>query len=265
MSTKIDCYGDSIIGDRKSQQDAYAIADWDDATSGNGLLICVADGMGGHEGGAEASRLAVTHGITAFLEQSGSLEERLQVSVLAANKSIADARHRYTESDKSVMGCTYVLVAIDGNQCYWVSVGDSLVMLSRNRDVQRLNRDHSMRPIIDQMIVNGELTQEEATKDSRSSMLRSALQGKEIKLIDINGISLSANDRLCVASDGIMALESALIKKRLIEETTPERQVRQLIAEVQTSGTGSLDNTTIVVFEMKSDRSVGSMIRKLVS
>ena len=138
-------------------------------------------------------------------------------------------------------------------------------MLSRNRDVQRLNRDHSMRPIIDQMIVNGELTQEEATKDSRSSMLRSALQGKEIKLIDINGISLSANDRLCVASDGIMALESALIKKRLIEETTPERQVRQLIAEVQTSGTGSLDNTTIVVFEMKSDRSVGSMIRKLVS
>ena len=72
---------ESIIGDRANQQDAYAIAAWEEIEPAPGLVVCIADGMGGHAFGAEAARVAITHALDTFLSTHQDMYCRLQACV----------------------------------------------------------------------------------------------------------------------------------------------------------------------------------------
>ena len=78
----------------------------------------------------------------------------------------------------------------------WVSVGDSPLLLFRQGEIALLNEDHSLAPELDRLAALGRMTPEEAKSDPRRHMLRSAVTGDELDLVDVSRrpLALEAGD-----------------------------------------------------------------------
>lgn len=248
-TNSLDCAGDAIIGDREEQQDAFWFAPWPTApvSRNNALVICLSDGMGGHVGGAAAARAAVNAGLTSFLDAGGEIPARLEKACHAANQAVADARDELAGGED--MGCTFLLAAIAGNVAWFASIGDSVLFQWRGGAMRRVNEDHSMMPVLQQMVKDGELSEEAAASDPRRSQLRSAMTGDELRLIDITQqpIQLGKKDVLVMASDGLLALEAEYVSGVLEKSGKPAKAVQNMLSSVRKVQNQHLDNTTIVL------------------
>ena len=136
----------ATVGRRSGQEDAYQVWPAERVVpgkrEGEGLLAVLADGMGGHTGGAIASQTACKTFTEVFAAASAPHAERLQSALDASNEAIAKG----VEQNGALkgMGCTIVAAWIDDLGMRWASVGDSLLLLYRLPDVIRLNADHSL-------------------------------------------------------------------------------------------------------------------------
>ena len=129
------------------------------------VLAVLADGMGGHAGGAVASSLACEEFLAAFGRERGSAQRRLLDALGAANLAIAD---KVAETPiLSGMGCTLVGVSFGREGVEWVSVGDSPLLLYRRGEIALLNEDHSLAPELDRQAAAGKITFEQARRDPR--------------------------------------------------------------------------------------------------
>src|SRR5215813_2371939 len=165
--------GDQHQGARPYQEDTWAIT-----TLGDGsLLAVVADGMGGHKGGAEASKVAVQAFVHA-VEQGGGLADGLSDANTAVGKRAASS------PDLAGMGATLVAVQVRGDEVRWISVGDSPLFMVSAGKLERLNADHSMAPQIDALVKRGMLTADEAEHHPGRHTLREAVMGQPLSLID---------------------------------------------------------------------------------
>src|SRR5262249_52790667 len=158
----------------------------------------------------------------AYLSAAGSVPERLNRACLAANAAIAEERAR--DPSLNGMGSTLVIAAIDSRGVHWVSVGDSPLWLWRRGDLQRLNRGHSMGPVLDQMAERGEITRDAAAADPTRGRLRSALTGGELALVDLSAepARLDKGDSILLASDGLLGLGPRAFAKRLRSGKAPK-------------------------------------------
>src|SRR5271170_2909390 len=90
MTSEKDFAGRQHRGRRKRQEDAYAFSDIPSADGETeGLFVVVADGMGGHTSGEQASELALDTFVDAFHLGVGQVTSRFTSAVVAANEAIA--------------------------------------------------------------------------------------------------------------------------------------------------------------------------------
>lgn len=179
--------------------------------SGCGLVAVLADGMGGHAGGALASKTVCEAFIDTFSRSSreAAMRDELMGALDAGNSRITDIVRK--DPALSGMGSTVVGAIFGTDGLQWISVGDSPLYLYRRGEVALLNEDHSLAPALDKMAEAGEITEEQARNDPRRHMLRSAITGEELDLIDISRqpLNLESGDYIIVASDGIHTLETS--------------------------------------------------------
>ena len=245
------CAAGQIRGQRDEQQDCYGWLLEDQGQDvGEQLLLIVADGMGGHTGGAVASRIAVEAFGAAFRTKEPAVSERLDDSLERANLAIATA----TREDPSVydMGTTLVGAHIaGGRRLRWISVGDSPMWRLANGRLVRLNKDHSMKPVLAQLVEMGHLTAEEAAADRRTHHLRSVVMGADIPHIDLQdeAVELVAGDVLIIASDGLETLDDASIAQVAASNRgSAAAMVEALLTAVRQEEKPQQDNATVVVF-----------------
>jgi serine/threonine protein phosphatase PrpC len=219
-------------GERLYQEDSWAFR----PLTGDAVLAVLADGMGGHVGGATASHLAVD-GFVSAIESGRSLAEALD----AANEAIRAAIAR--ESKLEGMGATLVGVIVQGADVRWISVGDSPLFLISNGRLERLNADHSMVPKIEALAARGIITAEEAAEHPDRHTLREAVMGLPLSLIDQGQRTLAPGDRLLICSDGILTLEEAAIAR------DSAKPVQELIDAVLAMHAPRQDNVTIIKLE----------------
>jgi serine/threonine protein phosphatase PrpC len=224
--------GSQHQGARPYQEDSWALR-----TLGDGsLLAVVADGMGGHAGGAIASKVGVEAFVHA-MEQGGGLADGLQ----AANDAIG--RTAAGKASLAGMGATLLAAQVRGDEVRWISVGDSPFFLVSAGQLERLNADHSMAPQIDALVKRGMLTEEEAEHHPGRHTLREAVMGEPLTLIDKGSRRLGPDAKLLLCSDGVQSLSEAEIAAGSIKAADG------LVKAVLAAAKEHQDNVTVVKLE----------------
>ncbi len=221
--------------------------------NGGGIAV-LADGMGGHTGGALASRMVCEQFLATAAQHEGAPRDRLEAALYAANAALASK-----VADKPAlagMGSTLIGTAFTDAGIEWISVGDSPLYLFRRGEIAILNEDHSMAPMLDRLVANGRLTEEEARRDPRRHMLRSAVTGEEIDLIDHSqqALALEPGDYIVLASDGVETLEVDDIA-RIIQgyaNDGPEAVAGAIIRAVEALREPHQDNATVLVVRQRA-------------
>jgi protein phosphatase len=213
------------------------------------LTAALADGMGGHAGGALASGTACSTFLAAYGSSSGDVPARLDEALQLANQAIA--AQVVENPSLNGMGCTLIGTTFSAPGIQWVSVGDSPLFLVRGGEIVLLNEDHSLAPEIDKLAAAGKISWDQAKSDPRRHFLRSALTGADMDLIDRSHrpLALEPGDVVILSSDGIHTLSEPDIL-RVVTETVaggPEAVANALLAAVEAGGDIYQDNTTVVV------------------
>lgn len=212
-------------------------------------VAVLADGMGGHTGGALASRMVCEAFLVAAAGDAPQGSEVLCSALAAANGALA--RKIKEQPVLSGMGSTLVGAAFNADGVLWVSVGDSPMYLFRRGEIALLNEDHSLAPELDRLVAAGRLTEDQARRDPRRHMLRSAVTGDEIELVDVaeKPLALEAGDYVILASDGIATLETAEIA-RIVQGYAKDGAAAvamALIRSVEALREPHQDNATVLV------------------
>ena len=247
-----------IPGSREYQEDDYGLLDGRDLglDGAEHTMLLVADGMGGHVGGSTASGLLTKTFVEAYPQASGPVVDRLRDGLRAANMALAEAISDNPEYDG--MGSTLVAAVVSSEGLHWISVGDSPLWLFRKGNLKRLNADHSMAPVLANLVKTGSLTQEEADRDPRRHSLRSAIMGDDIHLIDVSPqpVAVEPGDLLLLASDGLLTLsnqEMVEILNKMRDAPLEDRAVA-LIQAVEAAGHPNQDNATLLLYAPTEDK-----------
>ena len=228
---------------RSENQDfgALTTAKEEAVSPAGGRLLIVADGMGGHRGGATASRIATE---TVKAQYLGS-ETKDVATALHDALSRANARvfsESQTNPDLRGMGTTTSALVIRDAEGWFAHVGDSRIYMVRGDAVKQLTEDHSL---VATMVREGLLTAAEAETHPRRNVLqRSIGVGEEVE-IDVRGpIELQENDTFVLCSDGL----HGVVKADEIKDVAklPIQQAANDLVKLALER-GAPDNVTVIV------------------
>ncbi|MFA8441519.1 PP2C family serine/threonine-protein phosphatase [Yoonia sp.] len=216
----------AIKGGRDYQEDSLIASFPQGQETGFAVL---ADGMGGHLSGDVASALVMTEVFSRIKLKEMLLDKQItDVSALLYNTaSAANARitqHIEEAPETYGMGSTLLATVIRGDELYWVSVGDSPLLLFRDGELRQLNQDHSMAPQIDMMVKVGAMDPEVGRNHPDRNTLTSAIAGVDIDKIDCpdKPTAILPGDIIIIASDGLQFLSNDTITA-ILHETQDAR------------------------------------------
>ncbi len=229
----------SARGARDYNEDRLGIAD-----NGKGYWA-LADGLGGHRGGARAAEIAVEAGL-ASLENSASprLEDRLKQAVSEANARIRALQK--TEAGNAQMRSTVVLLGIESDDMVWAHTGDSRLYHFRDGRLLWRTRDHS---VVQLLVSAGEIAESDMTKHPERSRLISCLGGDNSLLISARsaGSPPRVGDVLLLASDGMWEhFEGWQLEAALARSTDPQAFLALLAGRVGEAMHPTQDNYTAI-------------------
>ena len=216
-------------------------------------LYLVADGMGGHAGGAHASAMCadvvnkvVRRGMARLVGMPQQTWNDAIAEILQASASEASARiYDQAQVDRSLhgMGTTLTGILFHGDRGYIVHVGDSRAYLRRGRALTQLTTDHS---IVGQLIAAGRLQPEQARSYEHRNVLLQALGVQPRVGPEIIQAQLRAGDVLMVCSDGLTGpLADDQILALMLRYEDPLRCCRALTEAA--CAAGGPDNVTVAI------------------
>jgi len=214
-----------------------------------GRLAVVADGMGGYEGGQEASRLAVETVRYIYDEQFvGDPQHSLVAGLHTAHQTI----QRYGEEHPQFMGMgtTCTAVGIVGRQLFFAHIGDSRLYLSRGATLSRLTRDHSY---VGRLVETGIVRSEDAESHPQRHILTAALgSGREISPdVSEQPILLQEGDQLILCTDGLWSVVREQEISRAVRSHTPAEACQALVRRALELG--GPDNVTVIIIRVSAD------------
>jgi len=216
-----------------------------------GLLI-VADGMGGHVRGKEASSLSIrivssiiVKEILVPLLQRGSAEagsRPIQEVVTEAAASANEAVARLPGDG----GTTLTSVLVMGHSAYVAHVGDSRVYYLHEGELQQITHDHSL---VNRLVELGQIQPEEAQNHPQRNLLYRAVgQGADLN-IDIHSQRLAKGSYLLLCSDGLWNHVSEREMIEAIRKASSAQEACNLLID-QAIDRGGKDNITVVLAEV---------------
>ena len=228
--------GHSMIGVKHEEnQDGYTII-----TNENSGLFLVADGMGGHKGGHTASKIAVD--IISEVGQKLDAEKVLQ-QIEKANTVILE---KSTEDEKlSGMGTTLALLLVGEEKADIIHIGDSRVYLFRENIVTALTKDHSL---VQELVDKGELTEQEAKRDSRKNIITKALGVQPVATPDHVRLALKPGDVFLVCSDGVINVMDEQVMAQMVLDVEFEESAKSVCEKALELG--STDDITAIVVKI---------------
>jgi PPM family protein phosphatase len=247
----IEAYGLTDVGRRRKLNEDNFVVDPEAS------LYAVCDGMGGHNAGEVASKMAIET-LESFIQKSHKEKEitwpygletelsfdgnRLKTAIKLANKRVykaADNREDYTG-----MGTTVVAAVVSGNVATIGSAGDSRCYLFSGGQIKQLTRDDSW---VSAAWTEGILTSDEIDKHPLRNVITKAVGAKDNIEIDVVEHTLAPGDVIMLCSDGLHAMIS---DEQILRVVTPfpealEKAAFKLIDAANQAG--GKDNVSVVL------------------
>lgn len=212
-------------------------------------IYVIADGMGGHNAGDVASKLAVENTISYL----NSLPEIKNMDIDIRN-AINDSNIKIHELSKSSeelvgMGTTITACLIKGPEMVVANVGDSRCYIIKENKIIKVTKDHSL---VQQLIDEGSITEDEGYSHPNKNIITRALGTKTHVDIDTYSLNLEEIKKVVMCTDGL----SNLIKEEEIYEIVMNKDNCCLELIELSKLRGGKDNISVIVFEgeCKDDR-----------
>ena len=205
------------------------------------VLVVVSDGMGGHQGGFEASRIAVAACGEVFegASRKVSPQKLLGDAVKLANSRIRDR----SRADRTLtgMGATVVMVLVRGGEYWFGHVGDSRAYLINSDGTEKMTSDHSR---VQMLIDAGLLAPEKAKGHPLGHVLEYALGIDESVEIDVSEkpMQLNPGDTLMLCSDGVWGLVEESEYRGILNGSSLDKCAERIVARALEMGGN--DNAT---------------------
>ncbi|CAD6493382.1 MAG: Protein phosphatase 2C [Candidatus Argoarchaeum ethanivorans] len=226
-------------------------------------LLVVADGVGGLESGEVASYQAIKIISDNFATTASDLAYNFKHKLMMGNyidwrvsnmltSSIKEANYAiYGKTLGSVFGggsaTTVCAVVIQNNKAYIANVGDSRAYIINKDRIVRKTVDHS---IVEELLRQGELTEEEAFKHPHRNVITRAVGSEEEVEVDIyKDILLKKDDYILVCSDGLTDLvREKEIHELVLQNKNLDEVCRKLVDKANEYG--GKDNISVVIVKM---------------
>ena len=235
---------------RKINEDSYFFSR--ERVGGAPNLFLVADGLGGHNAGEVASRMAIDTVVAYFREHPAEdCRAALAAAVVRANQAVyaygrenIDCRH---------MGTTLVGLILLPEEYVLINIGDSRAYLYRQGELRQITKDHS--PVQD-LQESGLITEEEAFSHQNRNLISRAIGIESGVSPDLYSVPAEENDILLLCSDGL----SSYLRRRELEEIFGQESeipalAAGLIQEALSRGGG--DNITVILVKNERESEAG--------
>ncbi|HQO27993.1 MAG TPA: protein phosphatase 2C domain-containing protein [Accumulibacter sp.] len=246
MPISIDACVAQHQGDRREQQDRAVILPH--PKGGGVAMAVVADGMGGHTGGVIAAQQVIhtaRNNLEQFSARSESARILLESSINEAHMLIKASRFINEKDPHS----TAVMILLQPGKVSWAHCGDSRFYHFHEDRLVFRSTDHSY---VEQLVVQGKITAEQAISHPKRNILLTSLGGAEPPKISFGETqSLGAGDSFVLCSDGLWAYFSDQELAWVIHGAASAREASELlIGRARAMGNGEGDNISLVILKL---------------
>ena len=211
------------------------------------VLAVVADGMGGHTGGAMAAQQVVSTAQQIFENYSSKDEspQKLLTSIVHESHLIITLSSYTSEQEPH---STVVAMLLQKDRADWAYVGDSRLYHFRGQRLVQRTIDHSY---VEQLYKEGKITAAEKETHPNKNILVHCLGGQNPPLIDFGHTDkLEPNDCFILCSDGLWAYFTEIELGAILSSCAPRVASEQLIALARERGAGHGDNVSLAIIKL---------------
>ena len=240
----------SHVGGRDEQQDCVGV--FVDPSGRDGLAV-LADGLGGHHGGALASQTVVDTADAVWNEQQrlpADVPAWLDDLVHRAHEAVAEQGRRRDLDPRS----TLVALVLQDGDAYWMHVGDSRLYAFRQRKLAARTRDHSL---VEAMVQAGEIDPEEAASHPDQNVLLRSIGSRDDETVTTShdAMAVRCGDGFILCSDGFWEVVSTQEMAALLAARNLQASLRAWVATAaERHGSGG-DNLSAVAVRLERSRS----------
>jgi protein phosphatase len=242
----------------KNNEDAFSVTAYQiESDRTPSLLAVIADGIGGHQAGEVAARLAVDTLVHSLAASSGRQPvKQLRAAVVEAGRVIARASGE--SQDLAGMGSTIAVAWVVGPRLYTANVGDSRIYLFRGGILRQISTDHTW---VQEALEHNVITPEEARDHPHAHVLRRHLGGVQEPLPDLRlrlspdesdarsaanqGLRLRSGDQILLCSDGLTDMVTDVELADILSHQAPTPAVQALVDLARAHG--GFDNITVIL------------------
>lgn len=240
--------GESVVGRvRAANEDFCGYQSTD-----NGELFVVCDGMGGHVGGAEASKTAVSYIIKTLAEQKyDEIHVALKKALVEANRAVYEKGRQ--NPSLSGMGTTACILMVKDGKAWIAHVGDSRIYLftAKDKTLHRITKDHSY---VQSLVDLGQLDDRDAESHPRKNVILKALGIKESLSVEVEQMPVlpSDGDIFLICSDGLSGMvDDNCLESILRSNSDIEAALQAMIEDANAPDKGT-DNITAQLIQVRN-------------
>lgn len=212
-------------------------------TGGRPPLLVVADGMGGHAGGAAASRIVAESVARVYQQAPGeqALPEVLQRCLQQAHQAVRQASQ--VNAELASMGSTAVLATLEEKRLVVANVGDSRAYLLRGREMKQVSYDHS---VVGDELRKGLISFLQALRHPKRNRLTQSISAKRTSIQPyLAEYALEPDDTILLCTDGLWGVVTDAVTRAVALEMPPQQAAEKLVALANTSQ--APDNVSVII------------------
>jgi len=232
---------------RKENQDRFGIVSSPESSTGSNFsfLAAVADGMGGHRGGAVAAEIAIKAVETTALVFPSEPVKALRELFVHAHREMAQCIVQNPLLRE--MGSTLSVALFYNGSVHTAHIGDSRIYQIRDKRLRQLSEDHSL---VQELVRSQVITPQMAERHPDRNVITRALSGHSFALPDIyEPIPVQAEDIFLLCTDGLWGMVKDSEMNKLMLMHPPQKAADKLVEAALNQG--GADNIAVVVIRFE--------------